>query len=98
MAGRHRNRTGQPKPTCAMETKGLRCTTITAAGWRYCPHHHVIAARNLAAQWLDSPDDQKTELVIRLPDLGRPLNQLEHEEREAFAILAGWQHPELEPS
>ena len=96
MAGRTRTRNGQPRPTCEMVRKNHRCTTIPLKGWRYCPHHHEIAARKLASQWERDLDRHSTTVKIKLPDLGKTLNDLDHEERAALGHLISWQHHDLE--
>jgi len=97
MTGRHRNRLGLPKPACEMIVNQTRCKTIPASNWRYCPPHHAVIARQMASQWERDLDRHKTTTIdVRLPDLNKPLKDLDIHEQAALAQLILWQHDDLE--
>ena len=89
MAGRHRSRNGIPKPTC------LLCTTIPAAGWTYCPHHHEQETQRLAATWERELDRHQKTVEVQLPQLGKPLSQLTRVEQAALGRLIAWEHHDM---
>lgn len=87
MAGRPRTRLGLDKAPCGAPT----CRSIPNNGWTYCPHHHTKEASRIAGEWryeLANGCEDAINLTLTIPNPGKPLCDLNREERAAIGILA----------